>query len=275
MAKLIKVSLQDTGGEFTCGTIENEDLINTLKTKIDEDEIKSYFELESGEYFDAVTYDNKFHFYAPNVLSAEVLIEESTIENDADYDDPEIFEFKEIFNGSINESGINIFEASIPYPQLEKEGLLIFTKKYEKRLSDTYYIKIDDEETFDPKNIYVGYSQLEEVMDYVEDAILECFLYIPKNDFESYLKKSLEISGEEFDENNLENDYDYVESLRDGIWMTGEESSEFLLLEKIKETIKEKHLINSFLVEGKGEWENDYLKIMDSDEEVLYEEGSY
>ena len=57
--------------------------------------------------------------------------------------------------------------------------------------------------------------------------------------------------------------------------MTGEESSEFLLLEKIKETIKEKHLINSFLVEGKGEWENDYLKIMDSDEEVLYEEGTY
>ena len=41
----------------------------------------------------------------------------------------------------------------------------------------------------------------------------------------------------------------------------------------LNEKIKNDHKINSYSTEGKGEWENDYLKFIDSEEEVLYEDG--
>ena len=40
-------------------------------------------------------------------------------------------------------------------------------------------------------------------------------------------------------------------------------------------TIEDKHSIFSESCEGKGEWENDFLKIVDSSEETLYEDGDY
>tara|TARA_Y100001970_G_C14259119_1_gene878143 strand:- start:16413 stop:16685 length:273 start_codon:yes stop_codon:yes gene_type:complete len=79
MVKLIKVSITGTGGEFTCGTIDDKDLANSIKTKIKEGKIKSFFELEDGEDFDAVMYDNYFHYYAPNVRNADVIIEEAIV----------------------------------------------------------------------------------------------------------------------------------------------------------------------------------------------------
>ena len=39
--------------------------------------------------------------------------------------------------------------------------------------------------------------------------------------------------------------------------------------------IEDKHTIFSESCEGKGEWENDFLKIVDSSEETLYENGDY
>ena len=72
MQKLIRVSINETGGEFTCGTIESDqgDLIEEIRNKIDDGDISSNFELESGDdFFDAVMYDNKFHIYGNGKLT--------------------------------------------------------------------------------------------------------------------------------------------------------------------------------------------------------------
>ena len=264
MTKLIKVSIIDTGGEFTCGTINDDDLAYYIKSTIEDGDIGSNCELENGTEFDAVMHDNSFHLYAPNVRNAEVIIEEAFIESESDYENHDNLEFNEIFNGGINESGIKLFQSSCPAdPEINEGELIVYTKKYEKRVNDTYFIKIKDDETFDPNNIYLGYVLLDEVMDFIEDEILEYFFYIPKITFESYLMSALKNTEQKFDEDNLEKDYDYEESMQEEIWMEPE----------LTTIIKEKHKINSYSTEGKGEWENDYLKFIDSEGEILYEEG--
>tara|TARA_Y100001970_G_C14259119_1_gene878142 strand:- start:15874 stop:16371 length:498 start_codon:yes stop_codon:yes gene_type:complete len=150
-------------------------------------------------------------------------------------------------------------------PEVSDDGLLIFTKKYEKRITDTYLIKIEDEEVFNPEDIYIGFVLLDEVMDFVEDEILEHFLYIPRNSFKSYLKSALKSSGQEFNENTLEDDYDFEESMQEELWKDAE----------IRENLAKRKKIYSYSTEGKGEWENDYLQIVNSEEEVIHEAGSY
>jgi len=269
--KLIKITVIETGGEFTCGTIDDEDLAGSIKTKIEEENIQSYCELDDGKVFDAVMYDNYFHYYAPNVRNAEVIIEEAKVEKESDYENPENLEFNEIFNGLIGESGINLFctGSQCPCPGdpewEDDEPLLILTKKYEKRIHDTYLIKVENGESFNPEDIYIGFVQLEDVMDFVEDEILEHFLYIPKNNFKFHLKSALKNSDQEFDEDNLENDYDFGESIQEELWMDAE----------TREVLPKKYKITSYSTEGKGEWENDYLQIINSEEEILYESGSY
>ena len=43
----------------------------------------------------------------------------------------------------------------------------------------------------------------------------------------------------------------------------------------VADKIIKKHSISSISCEGKGEWENDYVKIVDSSDEILFEDGSY
>ena len=52
MYKLIRVSINETGGEFTCGTIESDqgDLIEEIRNKIDDGDISSNFELENEDF---------------------------------------------------------------------------------------------------------------------------------------------------------------------------------------------------------------------------------
>ena len=267
MGKLINVSITETGGEFTCGTIKDEDLVYYIKSTIEDGDIGSNCELENGQEFDALMYDNIFHLYAPNVRNAKVRIQEAIIQNDSDYDNPDKLVFSEVFYGSIDKSGIKLFTSFCPgEPELKDGDLSIYTKKYEKRITGEYFIKIKDGETFDPQNIYLGFVLLDEVMDYVEDEILKYFFYIPKEAFKAYLSTALKNMGEEeFDENNLEEEYDFEESMQEILWLDSQ----------INEKIKKNNKIDCFSCEGKGEWENDYLKFTDSDGEVLYEEGWY
>jgi len=82
--KLIRVSINETGGEFTCGTIESDqgDLIEEIRNKIDDGDISSYCELENGDDFDAVIYDNKFHIYGKHTIFSESCEGKGEWEND-------------------------------------------------------------------------------------------------------------------------------------------------------------------------------------------------
>lgn len=43
----------------------------------------------------------------------------------------------------------------------------------------------------------------------------------------------------------------------------------------LRKTIRENHLISPSDIEGKGEWENDYVKILDMSGDVVFEDGAY
>ena len=51
--------------------------------------------------------------------------------------------------------------------------------------------------------------------------------------------------------------------------------SEFQGKSEIAKKIIEKHSINYDYCEGKGEWENDYIKVVDSSDEILFEDGKW
>ena len=96
---------------------------------------------------------------------------------------------------------------------------------------------------------------------FTDDEILEHILYIPKKDLDPYL--------EEYSEQPLEDDEDRQELMDE---MIGEIFSESPELAK---KITDKHTIYEDNSEGKGEWENDYIKIVDSSNEILFESGAY
>ena len=50
---------------------------------------------------------------------------------------------------------------------------------------------------------------------------------------------------------------------------------EFQGKSEIAKKIIEKHSINYDYCEGKGEWENDYIKVVDSSDEILFEDGKW
>jgi len=49
----------------------------------------------------------------------------------------------------------------------------------------------------------------------------------------------------------------------------------FVDAHELKETIVKNHHLYPGDIEGKGEWENDYVKITTSTGEVLFEDGAY
>ena len=96
---------------------------------------------------------------------------------------------------------------------------------------------------------------------FTDDEILEHILYIPKKDLDQYLV--------EYSEVELEDDEDRQELMDELIGEIFSESPE------LAKKITEKHSINYDDCEGKGEWENDYVKVIDSSHEILFEAGGY
>ena len=99
---------------------------------------------------------------------------------------------------------------------------------------------------------------------FTEDEILEKIFYIPSQFIKIYLDKYLSSRGQNLDES--ENIYQVMEDLLPEIFCDEPEQAK---------CIEDKHTIFSESCEGKGEWENDFLKIVDSSEETLYENGDY
>ena len=219
---------------------------------------------ETGDDFDAVMFDNKFHIYGPNVTGSSVTIEEADILENKNENDLKESDFKLIFEGPIEESGIHVFESSNPgYPEVEEGEITIFTKKYEKRINNVFKIKINDEEIFEPKDIFIGFMLMDETF-FTEDEILEKIFYIPSQFIKVYLDKYLSSRGQNLDES--EDIYQVMEDLLPEIFCDEPDQAK---------CIEDKHTIFSESCEGKGEWENDFLKIVDSSEETLYENGDY
>ena len=123
--RIIRITLIETGGEFTSGTISNDETIDFLRNKIKDGVMSSYF-----DGFDASHYDNEFHVYGPHVPDSTVIIEES-YDVEVEYDDER--NYSGIFTGKLAETGIRTYQSSNPFPpKLKRKELLIYTKKNRK-----------------------------------------------------------------------------------------------------------------------------------------------
>ena len=249
---VVRLTFINTGGEFTGGVIEDHDLLVNIKSKIKGGVVNSYMEFDDGSDFGSWNFTNILHAYAPNVPNANVLIE---ISSDASND-----EYEEFNSISIDESGINQFTCSNPYFDSDSSGkyedgaLVFFSQKIEKRIH--YPVVFDNlPEDIDLTDVYVGSINMDETISM--DEILHEVLYIPKFKAGIYLREFLQHEPSQND--SLA---DYMADI-------------YLSDHPLRNTIRSNHLIAPSDIEGKGEWENDYVKILDMSGDVVFEGGAY
>tara|TARA_R100000781_G_scaffold107113_1_gene71269 strand:+ start:808 stop:1578 length:771 start_codon:yes stop_codon:yes gene_type:complete len=251
--KVVRITVIETGGEFTGGTITDKDTIEVIKQKIEDGEMSSMFDFAEGDNFDACSFNDLFGIYGPHVPGSKVRIEESNNGEDGD--------FEETYEGPIADTDIRTFTSSNPYPEkITEDKLRVYTYKYEKRIHSEFTLTIPKGEELDLKDIYLGGMNMDETI-FTDDEILEHILYIPKKDLDPYLV--------EYQEDELDEGEDRQELMEDLI------PEIFSDCPELAKKITDKHTIYEDNCEGKGEWENDYVKIVDSSDEILFEGGAY
>jgi len=255
---LIRLTIINSGGEFTGGTITDSETKNNLELRIKEAAISSSMEFSDGSFFESTEYTDILHCYGPHVPSSNVLVEHSS---DADIDDDYDRQYEEIFSDLLENTTAKRFTSSTPYldegrsSMLSKDDLVFYNQKIEKRIHYPAVVNIRAGEKFNLANVYIGSMNMDETIS--EDEIIEMILYIPEHKAEEYTKAYL---GEYWSSDS---------SLIDVI------SDIFVDAHELKETIVKNHHLYPGDIEGKGEWENDYVKITTSTGEVLFEDGAY
>lgn len=272
--KIIRFTAIGTGSEYTGGIIDNDSLKEKIKEKILDGSVSSSMDFD-GEDFSAHNHANIVHVYGPDSSESNYVLEESY---DVDIENDDSRDYKEIFNTYYydfeDEHGVdlNVFLSANPHPNQFTSGfsdddIIFYSQKKEKRIHYPVVIEIAEDEEFDIKNLYIGTVLMDETHG-TDESIIQDILYIPKEDAKKYCK--------EFDAEHWERIVeDYPGDLID------EEVTYTLLawIEEIynerpelKNKIRDNHLIAPTNIEGKGENENDGVRITSLDgEEVLFE----
>ena len=259
MKKYIKVTIINDGGEYTGGIITDKDMKGNLVERMKNNSVNTSMEFDDETEFECHNYINILHNYAPNISDSTILLEE-TFDIDKDEFDRE---YNEISSENIYDTEIHNFISSTPFlyqnerVKYSEDDLLFFSQKIEKRIHYPVVIEYDKEEKFELSNVYIGSMSMENAIG--DDEIVQYFLYIPKNKAIEYTKELLK---EEY------NDDSELDEFIEEIFSENEYSS-------IKEKIINNHLISPEDVEGKGEWENDCVKITTLNYELLFEDGIY
>ena len=250
------------GGEYIGGTITDPVMIKNIKKAIKEGSVSSSMDFPDETQFEDFQHANFFQAYGPNVVNAKATLERIETTDGGAEEEHEEQEIKDL-----EEAGICLFRTSNPDFDdlrdnddrgLDKSSLVFYTQKTEKRIHHPSIITLPDGESFDFSCVYLGSMLMDETIDNSE--ILEDVLYIPKAQANQYLKDYFEMTGTELDE---------ADQLRDHI------DSIYYEQPGLRDMIREKHLCQAEDIEGKGEWENDYVKIINMNKKTLYEAGEY
>ena len=73
MKKLIRLTVINAGGEFTAGVIDDQEIKDKLRKKIDEGSVNTFMEFDDETYFEASNYTNILHQYGPNVPGSVIM----------------------------------------------------------------------------------------------------------------------------------------------------------------------------------------------------------
>ena len=239
--KKYKIEIKATGAEATFGIVKEEETIEILKEKIEEEEIYTSMDINEDIYINSYDYTDLLHVYGPDINGATIKIEKC--EDEECYDTEITIEETDI--NEIEE--ITIFTIENPYFQKEnyedipEESILWGSYKEEKRIHLPAYVELEEEEEIETKNIFIGTVNCDETVADVE--IVTDVFYIKEKEQEKILKENKE--------------YETIEDMLDDY----EETKE--IFEQYKLEIGD--------IEGKGEYETDYNIILDIDGDVLYE----
>lgn len=253
--KLIRLTIVNTGGEFTGGIIDDGQIIDNLQKQISVGSLNSYMEFDDGSSFESSNYTDILHAYGPHVPDSMVIIEISSDLDQSDYDRV----YQEVGSYNIDDTQINQFTCANPSYDPGKvvrhsdNAIVFFTQKIEKRIHYPVVFEGIDRLVFN--DIYVGSINMDESIS--GDEILHEVLYIPKSQANRYLREYLQTGLSDTD------------SLSDYLTDIYEENH------PLKEIIRKNHLISPGDIEGKGEWENDYVKLLNVSGNVIFEDGAY
>ena len=164
------------------------------------------------------------------------------------------------------------FISANPYPDQFTSGfsdddIIFYSQKMEKRIHYPVVIEIAEDEEFDINNLYIGGVLVDETHG-TDEGIVEDILYIPTEDAKKYCK---EFSPEDWE--RIVEDYpgDLIDAeVKHTLHAWIEEI--YNEMPELKNKIRDNHLIAPTNIEGKGEYENDGVRITSLDgEEVLFE----
>ena len=257
----LKLTIVETGGHYTIGRISDSNIAKQLKKRIMRSQMSSYFEFDRHSCFDARDCNELLDIYGPHVPGSQLIIED--------------YRSNEIYCGPFDDSPINGFQASNPYvtglmktPPKSSDELIVFNKRIEKRIHYSVEIHAESNMPLKLEEIYVGYCLMDETFD-TDDEILEYVLYIPDEQaLEYYIDW---IRQEDCDLDGSESADDFRECIGEIF-----DDPESELCTKIVNM----HRVSAEAIEGKGEWECDYIKVAEATSEnflseVLYEDDGY
>jgi len=262
--KTIKLTVfNDDGGYFTAGIVTDPIVKDKLRERIEECDVSSWMDFGDGyDYFEASDYTDIVVAYGPDIRDSTIILEK---EKKDGY-------FEEYFSENIDDTEIHTFTISYPdhYPDPSKyahDDLVFFNQKYEKRIRYSVLLELDEEE-LQMDNIYIGAISMEEL--YTDDEIVDVLLYISKDKALEYAKEYNDNYKHEYGKEYYPDDelYDAIDDIIGLIFREDSPSG-------LKEKILKNHSLQVENTEGKGEWENNYVRVTDMDGEVLFEEGEY
>jgi len=273
--KIIRFTAIGTGSEYTGGIIDNDSLKEKIKEKISDGSVSSSMDFD-GEDFSAHNHTNIVHIYGPDFHEANFMLEESY---DVDIEDDDRRDYKEIFNTYCDDfedehgTYLKTFISANPYPDQFTSGfsdddIIFYSQKMEKRIHYPVVIEIAEDEEFDINNLYIGGVLVDETHG-TDEGIVEDILYIPTEDAKKYCK---EFRPEHWE--RIVEDYpgDLIDAeVKHTLYAWIEEI--YNEMPELKNKIRNNHLIAPTNIEGKGEYENDGIRITSLDGEVLFEQN--
>ena len=226
------LDIQSFGAEITVGLIEDENEKEFILEQIENDEV--YPDMYSDNIdISHSNYDQIIGCYGPDISQGcERLTLSEYIED-------------KIVNTIDLDLNLNVFTYSNPdyYNVNNKNSLMFAIAITEKRIHYPVIIELEDHETFDIDNVFIGTLNTDETIESFE--IIYNVYYLRNKDKNKILKEYLE-------DNFIENDFE-------------------LLIEALAEldkTILKPFLCDNLDIEGKGESEETFIRIIDLNEDI-------
>lgn len=256
-----KISLTAMGGEYCYGFISNDDEINKINEAIENDEeinlSNDYDDIEVNFY----DYDQIVHIYGP-AITDYLKINISTYENDEEIDF-----LTDCDNNSINYISLGNPMFDKENYELEENNLLFGGFYLEKNIELSVELELDDNETFELNNVFVGSINLDETL--CNDEVISKVFYL--ND--KVQDEILELYNTNVDRIN---EYGKISCVKDAIsdllyYLKDYDSEEHQNALKLQSILDKNELYILDDIEGQGIHKFEYVVVRNLDNEILYE----